>query len=122
VRPGDWDTPAAAHAGDALDVVERLGAVHPEAVDDKELLGVVHPCAQRGRKRVTESEVDADDPARSKLDVFVRIDRPQQALDRERENARNAELWKAVDAGLALVRQVALLELRAALRADVPGV
>ena len=69
-----------------------------------------------------ETEIDADNPARPALHILVSIERPHQAFQRERKHAGDAELRDAVNAGLALMRQVAFLELRAALRADVPGV
>ena len=47
------------------------------------------------------------------------IEGPHKRFDRERKHAGNTKLWPAVNEGLALVRKVAFLKLRAPLRADV---
>jgi hypothetical protein len=122
VRPRDRNPASSAHAGDALDVVERLAAFHPEAVDHKKFLGVMCPSAQRRRERVVVSEIDPHAPPGPVLDVLVRLEVPHQALDREREHPGNAKLRNAVNAGLALVREIALFELCPPLRGDVLGV
>jgi hypothetical protein len=62
MRPGHRDAQAAAHAGEALDVIERLAALHLEAVDHVKLFEVVRPCAQGGREGVAVAKIEADDP------------------------------------------------------------
>ena len=68
------------------------------------------------------TEVDPDDPLGPPLNIRVGIKLPHETFDRKRKHARDTELRDAVNAGFALVRQIAFLELRAALRRNVPCV
>src|SRR6516165_2357328 len=63
VWPADRHAQPTTKAGDPLDMVERLRAVHAEPVHHVELIKVVDPRTQRGRKRVPIAEVNTNDPA-----------------------------------------------------------
>ena len=99
--------------------MECLGTFHLEAVDDEELVKVTHPGTQRGCEWMSVAEVDSHNPPGPGLDVRVRVEIAHQAFNREREHARNTELWDPVNAGLTLMRKIALLELGAAFWADM---
>src|SRR5258708_3648368 len=117
--PRDRNAKAVAHAGETLGVIKCLRAFHAEAVNDEEFLGIVHPSAQGGGERMSIAEVDADDPPRPGPDIGVRVERSDQRFDRKGKHASDTELRNAVDPGLAFVRKIIFLELRAALGADV---
>src|SRR5262249_40151153 len=119
VWPADRDAQPTTEAGDPLDMIERLRAVHAEPVDHVELIKVVYPRTQRGRKRMPIAEVDADDRLGPRLDVCIRVKGPHQRINWERKHFGDAQLRNAVNTGVTLMREVAVLHLCAALGADV---
>src|SRR6516225_679819 len=100
-------------------MVKRLRAVHAEPIDHIELIKVVYPRTQRGRKWMPIAEVNTDDPARPGPDVGVRVESPHQFVNWEWEHFGDAQLRNAVNTGVTLMRQVAVLHLCASLGADV---
>jgi hypothetical protein len=81
----------------------------------------MNPSAKRGSGRMPIAEIDPDNPPRPEFNICFGIELAHQTVEREREHARDAELRDAVNACLALVRQIILFELRAPLGADVFG-
>ena len=61
MRPGDRNAQAAAHTGNAPNVIESLRALHLEAVDNEKFFGVMNMGAKRAGKIVSVAEIDSDD-------------------------------------------------------------